>query len=202
MLDFLAITIVWSQPFWHISLISKHAISASSLFRTPFLLQIFPYDVAVSNLLVVHETDQLIVLSTSEVASVPLHRCSQQLNCGDCVALQDPYCAWDIKSNTCQADKSGHEQLQNVNIGYHPQCPVPILDTTTSTTSTTTEKLTTTEFTTVYEEETTVAQCSQCSCECGSGTTEKPVESTDKFVDLLDIYNGTDLDNGIFDQGT
>ena len=27
-------------------------------------------------------------------------------------------------------------------------------------------------------------------------------QTTDEFVDLLDIYNQTDLDNGIFDQGT
>ena len=172
---------------------------------------------AVSNLLVVHETDQLIVLSTSEVASVPLQRCANQLNCGDCVALQDPYCAWDIKSNTCQASyktgQSHEEQLQNVNIGYHPQCPVPILDasTTSTTTSTsTTEKLTTTsEFTTVYEDETTQQNCqsSQCNCQCGSSepTSEPKISmdsTTDEFVDLLDIYNQTDLDNGIFDQGT
>jgi hypothetical protein len=48
------------------------------------------------------------------------------------VALQDPYCAWDIKTNSCQAYRPGQkEQLQNVNIGYHPQCPVPIEPTTT-----------------------------------------------------------------------
>ena len=53
-------------------------------------------------------------------------------SCGDCVALQDPYCAWDIKTNSCQAYRPGQkEQLQNVNIGYHPQCPVPIEPTTT-----------------------------------------------------------------------
>ena len=48
------------------------------------------------------------------------------------MALQDPYCAWDIKTNSCQAYRPGQkEQLQNVNIGYHPQCPVPIEPTTT-----------------------------------------------------------------------
>ena len=157
--------------------------------------------------MVVHETEQLIVLSTSEVASVPLHRCNTAPSCGDCVALQDPYCAWDIKSNTCEPYKSGlSEQLQNVNIGYHPQCPVPILDTTTTTSTTTTEKMETTEkLTTVFDnnpDETTIYNCPQCSCDCTGSTTSLPsAPIEDEFVDLLDIYNQTDLDNGIFDQG-
>ena len=108
----------------------------------------FPYDVPVRNLLVVRESEQLIVLSDREVAGVSLHRCeAANSSCGDCVALQDPYCAWDIKSNTCRVFRPGQEeQLQNVNIGYHPQCPVPIVETTTtsttSTTTTTTQKTT------------------------------------------------------------
>ena len=95
--------------------------------------QVFPYDVAVKNLLVVRESDQLIVLSEQEVVAIPLHRChAANKSCGDCVALQDPYCAWDIKTNACQPYRPGQkEQLQNVNIGYHPQCPVPIEPTTT-----------------------------------------------------------------------
>ena len=62
-----------------------------------------PYDVPVKNLLVVRESDQLIVLSEQEVVAISLHRCqAANDSCGDCVALQDPYCAWDIKTNACQ----------------------------------------------------------------------------------------------------
>ena len=91
------------------------------------------------NLLVVRESDQLIVLSEQEVAAIPLHRCQAANNsCGDCVALQDPYCAWDIRSNTCRPFRPGQEeQLQSVNIGYHPQCPVPIVEVPTTTAATT-----------------------------------------------------------------
>jgi len=163
-------------------------------------LQVFPYDVPVKNLLVVRESDQLIVLSEQEVAALSLHRCqAANKSCGDCVALQDPYCAWDIKTNSCQAYRPGQkEQLQNVNIGYHPQCPVPIEPTTTTTTTTTTtapttiEKISTTltegknrqnaasnvneEITTVNDDFETAtellnegsAACPSCTCECGA----------------------------------
>ena len=40
-----------------------------------FVFQVFPYDVPVKNLLVVRESDQLIVLSEQEVAALSLHRC-------------------------------------------------------------------------------------------------------------------------------
>ena len=93
------------------------------------LPQVFPYHVPVKNLLVVRESGQLIVLSEQEVSAIALHRCHLANNsCGDCVALQDPYCAWHIRSNTCLPFRPGQnlEQLQNVNIGFHPQCPVPI----------------------------------------------------------------------------
>ena len=94
-----------------------------------FIPQVFPYHVPVKNLLVVRESGQLIVLSEQEVSAIALHRCHLANNsCGDCVALQDPYCAWHIRSNTCLPFRPGQnlEQLQNVNIGFHPQCPVPI----------------------------------------------------------------------------
>ena len=50
----------------------------SSIFKNvykKFVFQVFPYDVPVKNLLVVRESDQLIVLSEQEVAALSLHRC-------------------------------------------------------------------------------------------------------------------------------
>ena len=107
-----------------------HSISVFAILMRLFLsfMQVFPYHIPVKNLLVVRESGQLIVLSEQEVSAIALHRCHLANNsCGDCVALQDPYCAWHIRSNTCQPFRPGqNEQLQNVNIGFHPQCPVPI----------------------------------------------------------------------------
>lgn len=87
--------------------------------------QVFPYHVPVRNLLV--SQDQIIVLSDHEVNAFPLHRCEKIQNCGDCVALQDPYCAWDLSERACVA----HNQLkwsgliQDLEHGYHEGCPLP-----------------------------------------------------------------------------
>ena len=43
----------------------------------------------------------VLVLSDHEVNAFPLERCSSALTCGDCVALQDPYCAWDLLNEMC-----------------------------------------------------------------------------------------------------
>ena len=66
------------------------------------------------------------------------------------------------------------------------------------------------------EEDTTVifnanAACPSCNCECttemmtGNGNiiASPPtlLNNEDEFVDLLDIYNQSDLDNGIFENG-
>ena len=42
---------------------------------------------------------QLVVMSTGEVRSFPVQRCDRATNCQECVALQDPYCAWEIRSS-------------------------------------------------------------------------------------------------------
>ena len=87
--------------------------------------QVFPYHVPVRNLMV--SSDQIIVLSDHEVNAFPLYRCSELKNCGDCVALQDPYCAWDLSEDACVP----HNQLrwsgliQDLEHGYHEGCPLP-----------------------------------------------------------------------------
>ena len=61
-------------------------------------------------------------------------------------------------------------------------------------------------------EETTIKndECSNCLCNCNGGmleersTTAKTITSSttsDEFVDLFDLYNETDLKNGVFDEG-
>ena len=95
-------------------LLQSHALAAS-----------FTDSVPVRNLLV--SQDQIIVLPDHEVNAFPLHRCEKIQNCGDCVALQDPYCAWDLSERACVA----HNQLkwsgliQDLEHGYHEGCPLP-----------------------------------------------------------------------------
>lgn len=65
----------------------------------------FPYHTPVRNILVVSSSSskKLVVLSDHEVAALPLHRCSAPAaqSCQDCVALRDPYCAWDVQMGLC-----------------------------------------------------------------------------------------------------
>ena len=42
---------------------------------------------------------QLAIMSETELRSIPVQRCDRASTCQECVALQDPYCAWEIRSN-------------------------------------------------------------------------------------------------------
>jgi hypothetical protein len=46
---------------------------------------------------------RLAVMSESEIRSISVQRCDRATNCGDCVALQDPYCAWDVRASRCSS---------------------------------------------------------------------------------------------------
>ena len=89
--------------------------------------QVFPYHIPVRNLLVSEE--QVIVLSDHEVNAFPLERCNFVKKCGDCVALQDPYCAWDLNQDSCVAHNQFSENsgslIQDLEHGYHAGCPLP-----------------------------------------------------------------------------
>ncbi|XP_040572201.1 semaphorin-1A isoform X1 [Lepeophtheirus salmonis] len=88
-------------------------------------MQIYPYHVPVRNLMVLE--DHLVILSDHEVSSIPLQRCSHPSaqSCGDCVALQDPYCAWNVLTSECVPHKGQDisKLLQNVEFGFHSGCP-------------------------------------------------------------------------------
>lgn len=110
-------------------------------------LQVLPYNIPVRNLMVINRKDadilnedKLIVLSDHDVKSIPLQRCSSHSmpkSCGDCVALQDPYCAWDqstkqcvehsIVSNDIFAPFSSNNDnlIQQLETGFHTACPPP-----------------------------------------------------------------------------
>lgn len=46
---------------------------------------------------------KLVILTPSAVTAIPLSRCGAVGTCARCVALQDPYCAWDARREVCAA---------------------------------------------------------------------------------------------------
>ena len=112
-------------------------------------LQVLPYNIPVRNLMVINRKDadilhedKLIVLSDHDVKSIPLQRCSTHSmpkSCGDCVALQDPYCAWDqnrqqcVEHSTVFSDANifgpfssdNNNLIQQLETGFHTACPPP-----------------------------------------------------------------------------
>jgi len=91
-------------------------------------IQLFPLHVSVSNILVVKQS-RVVVLSEHEVKSFPVSRCesSNIVTCGDCVGLQDPYCAWSVRHQSCQSLENSKDDssslLQNIASGQHSGCP-------------------------------------------------------------------------------
>ncbi|KAL1114872.1 hypothetical protein AAG570_007696, partial [Ranatra chinensis] len=114
-----------------------NAESANSMQRvSPVVieeLQVFPQNVSVRTLKIVRTDTQpegrLIVVSDHEVLSLRLHRCDKvNSGCSECVALQDPYCAWDKLSGKCKAVGAARWNddkifYQNIQHGVHSSCP-------------------------------------------------------------------------------
>ena len=70
----------------------------------------------------------VIVTSSEEMRSVSLYRCDKARTCSQCVGLQDPYCAWEVREARCSGAQSwakgSHAAfLQSVPTGRHPECP-------------------------------------------------------------------------------
>jgi len=42
---------------------------------------------------------RIAVMTEQEIRSFPVQRCDRATSCQECVALQDPFCAWDIRSS-------------------------------------------------------------------------------------------------------
>lgn len=102
---------------------------------------------AITNLRVVHPTTssreegaaghehfsgpRLIVVSNDEIQTLPLTRCHSKTitTCSECVALQDPYCAWNSATSRCVAVASvtpasaQSALIQSILTGYSDQCP-------------------------------------------------------------------------------
>ncbi|XP_067003213.2 semaphorin-1A isoform X3 [Anabrus simplex] len=96
-------------------------------------LQVLPPGVPIKNLYVVRmpgDDSKLVVVSDDEIQAIKLHRCSSDkiTSCRECVALQDPYCAWDNTEQICTAvgspDWSAGKKrfIQNIARGEHKAC--------------------------------------------------------------------------------
>uniref|UniRef100_A0A2A4JYC6 Sema domain-containing protein n=1 Tax=Heliothis virescens TaxID=7102 RepID=A0A2A4JYC6_HELVI len=64
-------------------------------------VQVLPQGVPIKQMHVALTTEKLIVASGDIIKAVTLSHCGNVLSCRDCVALQDPHCAWDSKQQVC-----------------------------------------------------------------------------------------------------
>ena len=96
-------------------------------------IQVFETEAPVTNLKVVRNgggaDGRLVVVSDDEIQTIPLHRCYTKTitTCSECVALQDPYCAWNPATSRCASVASvaatGQSSLvQSILTGYSDKC--------------------------------------------------------------------------------
>lgn len=71
-----------------------------------------------------------MIVTDSQVIAVRLHRCNSDkiTSCSECVALQDPYCAWDKIQGKCRSHGAPrwmeeNYYYQSVATGQHAACP-------------------------------------------------------------------------------
>lgn len=91
---------------------------------------VFPNGAPVTQLLVHnnYNNQRLVAISQDTIRSVPLFTCKAK-SCGECVRLQDPYCAWNIARGQCDNFRSsgfwtGRENyVQSIEQGWDPRCP-------------------------------------------------------------------------------
>ncbi|CAB3410909.1 unnamed protein product [Caenorhabditis bovis] len=88
---------------------------------------VFSRGVPVVNLLT--SRTNIVVVSSDEIASIPVANCGQQSSCSRCVQLQDPHCAWDQNTARCvdRNSWSGGHYIQNLVFGQSEQCPEGII---------------------------------------------------------------------------
>ena len=94
-------------------------------------LQVLPHGQPILGLKILQMSEaankSLLVISSSALVSLPLQRCGVAATCSACLALQDPYCGWDVVSSSCVSHTTfnslyASEFLQNVSFGRHRQC--------------------------------------------------------------------------------
>lgn len=92
-------------------------------------LHLFDARTPIMNMLIYHRPDshplagqpgsaKLLVLSSKQLKAIPLSRCERAITCADCLALYDPYCAWDTRAQNCH--QVGRSMAANVQASQSP----------------------------------------------------------------------------------
>ncbi|XP_018027086.1 semaphorin-1A [Hyalella azteca] len=96
----------------------------------PFIIEeisVFEPSTPINSLHIVRSSQRhprLVVGSSDRIYSIPLVRCytDKIMSCSECVALQDPYCAWDKFNSKCRVVTQGKELIQSIGTGVHRDC--------------------------------------------------------------------------------
>lgn len=89
---------------------------------------ILPSGAAVKQVSVAPGHGKVIVVGKSEVRLTTLNHCHTLYKCSDCVALQDPHCAWDPNSGKCVSVVKARRKtdlIQNILRGVDTKCGSP-----------------------------------------------------------------------------
>ncbi|KAI1700872.1 sema domain-containing protein [Ditylenchus destructor] len=88
-------------------------------------VRVFEPATPILSLRVLSSSDKLIAISKDQVVQLPLHHCSAQQSCANCIRLRDPHCGWDVESRACvhSRDWSRASYVQNILKGVSEQCP-------------------------------------------------------------------------------
>ncbi|CAH2050465.1 unnamed protein product, partial [Iphiclides podalirius] len=89
--------------------------------------QVLPPGVPIKQMHVALTTEKLIVASGDIIKAVTLSHCTSVQSCRECIALQDPHCAWDSKQQQCtwvgnRQFPNPERFLQNVEHGKSEVC--------------------------------------------------------------------------------
>ncbi|XP_052743584.1 semaphorin-1A [Bicyclus anynana] len=90
-------------------------------------VQVLPPGVPIKQMHVALTTEKLIVSSGDIIKAVTLSHCPNIQSCRECVALQDPHCAWDSKQQQCawvgnRQFPNPERFLQNIETGKTDIC--------------------------------------------------------------------------------
>lgn len=86
---------------------------------------ILPNGGAVKQVSIAPGHGKVIVVGTNEVRLSTLNHCHTLYKCSDCVALQDPHCAWDPNSGKCVSVEKARRKsdlIQNIVRGVDAKC--------------------------------------------------------------------------------
>lgn len=102
---------------------SRNPVRTSVISET----QVLPQGMPIKQMHVALTTEKLIVAAGNVIKTVPLSHCTNVQSCRDCVALQDPHCAWDSKEQKCswvgnRKFPNPERFLQNVEFGKTAIC--------------------------------------------------------------------------------